>query len=152
MSRRGIIVLICGLLLSGINNVYAEQLLMVRTELAFPEAMLELQTQLRKHGYTPSRVQRVDIGLTKFGYKTDKYRVVFFGKLDQVKMIAHKYPEMVPYLPLKISIFAEHNQTILATMNPIEFNHLFPNVKLDSLFTEWEKDIREIFQTLRNMK
>ena len=42
--------------------------------------MAVLQHAIGTQGYTLSRVQRVDIGLTESGFKTDKYRVVFFGK------------------------------------------------------------------------
>jgi hypothetical protein len=58
----------------------AEEIVMTRSVLAFPEAMLALQESIRAHGYTVSRVQRIDIGLTGMGYKTDKYRIVFAGK------------------------------------------------------------------------
>ncbi len=56
----------------------AAGLLMARSDLEFPEAMLKLQVSIRDHGYIITRVQRVDIGLTHSGYVTDKYRVVFF--------------------------------------------------------------------------
>ncbi|HEB66665.1 MAG TPA: hypothetical protein ENI93_01830, partial [Gammaproteobacteria bacterium] len=42
----------------------AEDLLMARIPMTFPEAMLKLQNVLKQHGQTLSRVQRVDIGLT----------------------------------------------------------------------------------------
>ena len=79
-----------------------DRLLMARTEQAFPEAMLKLQETIKKHGYTVSRVQRVDIGLTQFGYETDKYRVVFFGKAEEIRHMSSEYPQLIPYLPLKI--------------------------------------------------
>jgi uncharacterized protein (DUF302 family) len=90
---------------------------MVRSLQPFPEAMLTLQESIRDHGYTISRVQRVDIGLTGMGNKTDKYRIVFFGKVDEVRGLTGKAPQMIPYLPFKISIFAKGGQTILITSN-----------------------------------
>ena len=69
----------------------ADGLVMVRTALTFPEAMLALQESIREHGYTVSRVQRVDIGLTGMGYKTDKYRIVFAGKYDEIREICDRY-------------------------------------------------------------
>ena len=97
----------------------AEQLLMARSVEPFPEAMLDLQESIRAHGYAVTRVQRVDVGLTGMGYKTDKYRIVFLGKIDEIRAIAEKAPRMTPYLPLKISIFAEDGQTVLVTANPM---------------------------------
>ena len=94
------------------SPAYAEDLLMFRSKQTFPEAMLALQTSIAEHGYTLSRVQRVDIGLTKSGYKTDKYRIVFFGKSSEVNAIKFAEPELIPYLPLKIAIFAEGQETM----------------------------------------
>ena len=68
-------------------SLYADELIMARSTEDFPETMLMLQNVIKKQGYIPSRVPRVDIGLTKSGYKTDKYRVVFFGKADEIKKI-----------------------------------------------------------------
>jgi len=65
-----------------------DELLMARSQLAFPEAMQQLQESIKGYGYTVSRVQRVDVGLTTMGYQTDKYRVVFFAKYPQMKEMA----------------------------------------------------------------
>jgi len=119
----------------------AQDLFMVRSQLSFPEAMLVLQQSIGESGFKVSRVQRVDIGLTKSGYKTDKYRVVFFGS-DQ-------YPELIAYLPLKISIFAENDETLLLASS---FEHLRPYYSSPDLqlqFDLWESAIREILERVR---
>lgn len=138
------------LLLMIISNIApAQELSMVRSSLSFPEAMTVLQESIRKQGYTVSRVQRVDIGLTTFGYNTDKYRVVFFGKLAEVNAIAEQYPELVPYVPLKIAIFAENEETILLASG---FDHLRPFYTSKTLldeFDRWEKDTSQILDRVR---
>ncbi len=136
----------------GIQSaVIADELLMARSTEDFPETMLMLQNLIKQQGYTPSRVQRVDIGLTKSGYKTDKYRVVFFGKADEIKTISEKLPELIPYLPLKISIFAEAGQTILVTIDPMSFDQMYPNSSLTPVFKRWTKDIHAIFDRIQNL-
>lgn len=129
--------------------IHAEDLLMARTPATFPETMLKLQTVLKKHGYTLSRVQRVDIGLTAKGYKTDKYRVVFFGREDEVKLITKKYPELIPYLPYKIAIFAEKEETLMVASNP---EILFSDAKgeLKNIIKRWHKDLTSIFRDMRS--
>ncbi len=72
-------------------------LLMARTDLEFPEAMATLQRSIAEHGYRVSRVQRVDYGLTRRGFKTDRYRVVFFGKADETSQLVRKHPEMIQF-------------------------------------------------------
>ena len=125
--------------------VNAEEVIMVRSLQPFPEAMLALQDAIRDHGYTLSRVQRVDIGLTGMGYKTDKYRIVFLGKIDEVRELAMKAPRMIPYLPLKISIFAEDGQTILITSNPRLYGDIAGDAVDPAIFERWESDLRSIF-------
>jgi uncharacterized protein (DUF302 family) len=135
----GLLVLPCGFPAS------AEEILMARSRQPFPEAMLALQESIRDHGYTVSRVQRVDIGLTGMGYQTDKYRIVFMGKIGEIREIVQKAPRMIPYLPLKISIFAEDGQTILVTANP-ELYAAIAGAAVDPvIFERWESDLRSIF-------
>ena len=73
--------------------VVTGEMIMVRSSEAFPETMATLQAAIRSKGYTLSRIQRVDVGLNAKGYKTDKYRVVFFGKGEQIQQLASQYPQ-----------------------------------------------------------
>ena len=120
---------------------------MVRVKQGFPETMLKLQEVIKEHGYKLSRVQRVDIGLTKSGYKTDKYRVVFFSKHKEFRWVIDNHPELIPYLPLKIAIYAEGNDTILVVYNP---RVLFQptSKKLEEIVLRWEKDLQSIFNVM----
>jgi len=133
-------------MLMALSTAWAEgdELLMARSSLEFPEAMAALQEAVTAHGYTISRVQRVDIGLTAMGYKTDKYRVVFVGKHEQQEMIIQKHPELIPYLPIKIAIFAEGEDTILVAANPLLLSEFFPDPALEKYFRRCESDMRSI--------
>ena len=134
--------------LSVSSQSQADNLLMARTSLDFPEAMLKLQDSIRKHGYTVSRVQRVDIGLTNSGYTTDKYRVVFFGTADLVQHLSNKYPQLIPYLPFKIAIFAEGEETLLVASNPHQLTrNTYP--ELEPVMQKIEQDMLAIFQLMR---
>jgi uncharacterized protein (DUF302 family) len=127
----------------------AEELVMARVSLPFPEAMLALQESITAHGYTVSRVQRVDIGLTGMGYKTDKYRLVFAGKRDEIRDLTAKVPRLIPYLPPKISIFAEGDQTILVTANPKLYAAIAGDAVDPVIFDRWESDLRSILDDVR---
>lgn len=124
---------------------FAEDMIMTRSVLAFPEAMLALQESIAAHGYTVSRVQRIDIGLTGMGYKTDKYRIVFAGKIGEIRELTDKAPQLTPYLPPKISIFAEGDQTILVTINPKRYAEIAGDAIAPVFFDRWESDLRSIF-------
>jgi len=126
----------------------ADLMMMARAPQGFPEAMSKLQEQILDKGYVVSRVQRVDIGLTKSGYKTDKYRVVFFGKPDEIRQLTARYPDLQAFLPLKISIFAEGADTILVAANPRHLSRA-GDQQLAKVIARWEQDIGAIFTKMR---
>lgn len=128
----------------------ASDLLMVRTQQDFPEAMLTLQASIKEHGYNVLRVQRIDIGLTGMGYKTDKYRVVFVGKTKEIQYLVDKYPEMAAYMPPQISIFAEQGDTMLVTANPGVYADMIDDEADKIMFKRWESDVYSVFDDIRN--
>ena len=140
---------LAGILLLMAASAGAQDLYMVRSEMAFPETMIALQKAIKQQGYTLSRVQRVDIGLTKSGFKTDRYRVVFFGKPEEIRKVSERYLDLVPFLPLKIAIFAEGDETLLLASS---FHHLRPFYKQPEIsrqFDSWERDIQQILEQVR---
>lgn len=136
------------LLLLGIPAT-AQELMMVRSPHSFPEAMLTLQSAIADHGYTLSRVQRVDIGLTGSGFTTDKYRVVFFGKIEEIRTLSARYPQLIPYLPLHMTIFAEDEETIVVMEDPARMAQLAPDPEAAFLFRRWHNDVLSILDELR---
>lgn len=126
-----------------------DRLLMMRSSQSFPETMLALQRTLGEYGYTISRVQRVDIGLTSSGFETDKYRIVFFGKPEEVRQLSEKHPQLIPYLPLKITLFAEREETLLTTFDPGLLTALAADEEFRSQTLRWRSDIIAIFDELR---
>ena len=122
--------------------------MMVRTKQSFPEAMLKLQETIAQFGYKISRVQRIDIGLTGSGYETDKYRIVFFANEKEVASISNKYPHLIPYIPWKIAIFAEQQETLLVSADPMKFsNKKYP--KADQYLSKWKRDTQKIMDIIR---
>jgi len=127
----------------------ASGLVMIRSLQPFPETMSFLQSAIRKHGYTVSRVQRVDVGLSKAGFKTDKYRVVFYGQLDEVRELTRRYPELASVLPLKISIFAEGDNTLLVATEPDNLPAFMEHVDLAEMLQRWSRDLHAIMEDVR---
>lgn len=125
-----------------------EELLMARISRPFPEAMNALQETIRANGYTVSRVQRVDVGLTSSGFQTAEYRIVFYGRPDELNSLANSHVELIPYLPLNIVIFAEGDDTIVLTTNPRQLGEFFDKPELRKIFNRWEQDTRALFDTL----
>lgn len=139
------------LIISILSSVEAAAapLLMVRVNNKFPETMVYLQAAVTDQGYKVSRVQRVDVGLTKTGHKTDAYRLVFFGKAEEIRELSARYPELIPYLPLKIVIFAEGEDTLLLAANMHVLLSFYSDKNLQPYFDRWAADIGEILETTR---
>jgi len=147
------LVVLIALLVSSLSVVanpfsaaFASNLIMARSHEKFPEAMLTLQTSIKEHGYTVARVQRIDIGLTGMGFKTDKYRVVFVGKKDEIQYLTKKYPELTPYMPPKVSIFAEDEDTVVVTVNPAVYKDMIDDEEDRRIFDRWENDVYSVFK------
>jgi uncharacterized protein (DUF302 family) len=128
------------------------ELIMVRSDKSFPVAMKFLQDAIKQQGYTLSRIQAVDTGLSKSGYSSDKYRIVFFGKTEQIKALTKTHIELIPYLPLKIAIFAEAEETLLVTSDPATFIDLYPDPELRKVFKQWHIDLISIMRNVQNSK
>ena len=126
----------------------AEEIIMARVARTFPEAMNALQDGIRARGYTVSRVQRVDVGLTSSGFQTAEYRLVFFGKEQEIRSLPAKVPELIPYLPLTIVVYAEGDETMMLTTNPAKLSEFVGHRELADHFRRWEQDIRSIFLEL----
>jgi uncharacterized protein (DUF302 family) len=141
---RPVVIFLMLVFVMPVSYASEQDVLMIRSSLTYPEAMTVLQNAIIDHKYTLSRVQRIDVGLEKAGYKTDRYRIVFFGKQDEIKSITDKYPEMAAFLPLKFVLFAEENDTMLVALNPLHFNQVVTDGSLKSLFKSWAVDIKAI--------
>lgn len=128
----------------------ADELMMARIARPFPEAMQMLQEHIRMHDYTVSRVQRVDIGLKSGGFETAEYRIVFFGRAEDMQKLANEHYELIPYLPLNIVIFAEGEDSLILAASPLKLGDFFDKPALQPYFTRWEQDMRAIFSELKS--
>lgn len=86
-------------------------------------------------------MQACEGGVEKFGYKSDFYRVVFFGKLEKVRRITEKYPDMIPFVPLKIAIFAENDEIVLVSLDPMTLSAHAIRPELQVQLQRWRGDM-----------
>ena len=108
----------------------ADGLVMAHSLQMFPEAMATLQNAISMRGYKITRLQEVNENLARRDFKSDMYRVVFFGKYDEIKVLTAQHPDLVPFLPLNITLYAEDNQTILVSAHPRRLEKFFPDPTL----------------------
>lgn len=143
-----VLTLAAALLFAG-TSATAGDLLMVRMDKSFPEAMTLLQSAISSRGYTITRLQQVNENLERRDFKSDMYRVVYFGKHEEVRQVTAAHSELIPFLPLNITIFAEGEQTILVTSHPQNLWQYFPDTAMKPVFDRWENDIEAIMDELR---
>jgi len=121
-----------------------DSLFMYRSEDDFVETISRLKNILKKNGYDFIKVQNVDKGLRKNGYVTDNYKTVFFAKTKHMSKLINKYPETLTYLPLKITIYSEGDETILISLNPIHLSHTFIEKEMSKILNHWSIHLKHI--------
>ncbi len=131
---------------------HAENILMTRSYQSFNVVLQAAKASLEGHGYTVAHEQRCDGGLKNFGYQTDYYRVIFFGKPDEVRYLSNTYPEFIPYLPLKLAVFAEGDQMLAVSFNPEIYGRFFPQEELKIQFARWKADLDSVMADLREIQ
>lgn len=142
---------ITGLLLATLlfsHCVRAENMIMLRVSHPFETSMILLKEKLNEYGYKIAHIQKCDGGLSEFGYKTDFYKSVFFGKFEETRKLTSEHPELIPYLPLKVAVMKETDTVLLVALNPSILGQFFPVSDLEIQFARWESDIRAIFEEI----
>lgn len=127
----------------------ADNMLMGRIPLRAEIVLEYVKDSIEQHGYSIAHLQLCDGGMKDFGYKSDFYRVVFFGKADEVNRIAEKYPELVSYLPLKLAVIAEKDETLLTILNPEALAPYFPEQEMQIQLGRWHNDLVSILDEVR---
>lgn len=115
----------------------------------FPEVMSYVHTLIKEQGYHIFRVQAVDVGLRERGYITQAYRVVFFGKKNEIELIRNEFPELVPYIPLNITLFENDRNVDVTSIEPMSLYNLYKLEKIKPLFERWDRDVSEVFANFK---
>jgi uncharacterized protein (DUF302 family) len=123
----------------------AENMIMLRVHHEFEDTMILVKEKLGEYGYKVAHIQKCDGGLGDFGYKTDRYRSIFYGKFDEMRHLSSAYPELIPYVPLKIAVMKEKDTVVLVALNPEILSEFFPGRELGVQFGRWASDVRAIF-------
>lgn len=144
-----VLLLAAALLSAAAPLAHADSMIMGRVAMKAELVLEYVKSSVEEHGYTIAHLQLCDGGMTDFGYQTDFYRVVFFGKIDEVRMIAAEYPELVSYLPLKIAVIAEKDETLLTVLNPEALAPFFDDERIQIQLGRWQSDLISIFEDVR---
>lgn len=139
-----IIILCIGIFLSPLT--LAEDIVTVDSKAPFAEAITKLQDSVLRSGYEISIIQRCDYGLKQAGFDTEKYRVVYFGRHEEVKAISDAYPGLAPFLPLRILVMGKGNTSSLSVMNPALFLETVTDPTLIKIVKRWQGDVMGLLE------
>ena len=138
------------LIIGTFSPLRAENMIMLRVSHSFDDTIILLKEKLNEYGYRIAHIQTCDMGLSDFGYKTDLYKSVFFGKFEEMRRLTKNHPEIIPFVPLKIAIMQEKDTVVIVAMNPQNLTEFFSARPLQIQFSRWESDIRAIFDEVKN--
>ncbi|MFA9460766.1 DUF302 domain-containing protein [Thiohalorhabdus sp. Cl-TMA] len=112
-----------------------------------------IQAAIHEAGFTFTRIQNVDQGLAAKGFDRPPYKIVFFGDRKAFEEARRIDPRVIPYLPLKITIYeGDEGDTHLSVVNPTVVGRMF-NPGLQEQFRNWSRDISRILdQTVQEVR
>ena len=124
-------------------------LLIERVNAKFSYAWLALSKSIKAHKYKSAYLQRCDFALNERHYKSDKYRILFYGNYDEMKLLSHKYPELVPYFPLKVTVMEEGKHTLMIATPPLTLMPLVETNEERMMILRWNEDMKSIFKQVK---
>ena len=131
--------------------VAAEAPSIVTTRIALPydETLAELKAAIAQRGYKVAKLQRVGNALRKIEYETDDYAVIHFARLAENDRWISSHPELIAYLPLRFTLAAEGDDTLLIWLDPLLFDTLFAIPDLRAQAEIWSADMRWVAEKVR---
>jgi uncharacterized protein (DUF302 family) len=135
-----------GLSVSAVENNDAGKIYSARLEQPFADAINSLQLAIQDAGYKVLRIQRVDYGLHAAGYAAEPYRIVFYGRQDVADTIARR-PDLTVFLPLAITIYADHDKTGIVAASPLGIG-AGTDAGIRNSAMQWDRDMQAIIAKL----
>jgi uncharacterized protein (DUF302 family) len=137
-------------LIASSAQAITNDMMMLRMHMKADVAIEYLKSALEQRGYAIAHTQKCDGGMHSFGYTTDFYRSIFFGKGAEAREISKAHPDFVSYIPLKMTVVAEREETVMSIVNPHVFDRFYSDDPMMlQHFKNWHHDILSIFSDLR---
>ncbi|WP_300029453.1 hypothetical protein [Candidatus Thioglobus sp.] len=134
------------------TSVFANhgELLIERVNAKFSYTWLALDKTIKAHNYKAAYLQRCDFALNERHYKSDKYRILFFGQYDEMKRMTDKYPELAPFIPLKITVMEEGAHSLIIATPPITLLPLVTTNEDRMTIFRWNEDMKSILNQVKS--
>ena len=126
-----------------------DELLLERVNAKFSYAWTALSKSIKAHNYKSAYLQRCDFALNERHYKSDKYRILFYGDYQEMKQLSRKYPELAPYFPLKFTAMEEGKHTLIVGTAPIVLLPLVETNEERMIIFRWHEDMKSILKQVK---
>lgn len=139
-----------GLLLFMLKPAYAndDQLVTKKSAQEFDNAIADVQMALEQNGFKVEFVQRIDIGLAKAGYRSDKYRIVFFMPEQGVEAVLLKRADLAELFPLKVTVYRDNGKVyMLRAQSASQLDNSVP-ADVRSHFRAWDRKVNQVIKNL----
>jgi uncharacterized protein (DUF302 family) len=114
----------------------------------YTNAMSAVQMGLEEKGFKVQFVQRIDIGLAKAGYHSDKYRIVFFMPKKGVASVLSKCADLADMFPLKVTVYQDKGKVyVFSAKNSIQLDASIPQ-DVRAHFKFWDKQIDGVINNM----
>jgi uncharacterized protein (DUF302 family) len=135
-------------LLNATSDATESKFMTIQCKSNFTDTMVHLQEVLLERGYNSLRVQKIDVGLQNHGYESDKYRIIFYSKTGEIETLKNNYPVLIPFLPHKITIYSDKNQTVVNALRPKALGELFYAPEILEILSRWDDEMRIIMNEI----
>ncbi|MEE9310396.1 MAG: DUF302 domain-containing protein [Cocleimonas sp.] len=127
-----------------------DTILLTRVPHNFDMTLNIVKDVLKDNNFKVAHVQRCDGGLKQMGYESDKYRVVFFGRHNEVREMSKTYPELIPFMPFKILIYAEGKESVVSILSPEALKPMMKDELILKKLDQWKDEFVNILQQTKN--
>lgn len=137
------IILVFGMLLLLLSPTQASDsiIVMKKSIQDYANAMSDVQSSLEEKGFKVKFVQRVDIGLAKAGYHSDKYRIVFFMPKHGMAGVLSKRADLADMFPFKVTVYRENGKVYVFCVQTTSLLDSAVPTDIRALFQSWDKQI-----------
>jgi uncharacterized protein (DUF302 family) len=136
------------LLFLAFNSTANDEFLTKKINANFNQTWYSLFAEVKQAKLKTAYLQRCDFALKQRKYKSDKYRILFFGEYEKMEYLSNKYPEIVPFLPLKAIVIEESKNQTLLLANPPNLLLEIVKGKDGDIIKKWQKDMEVIFENI----
>lgn len=107
----------------------------------FPDTMMKVQQELVNQGYQVTRIQALDQGLARAGYRIGRYRIIFFGNPLDFDIVQQRYPQLSVFLPLSVTVYEEDDSIHLLGMPFDMIEQTIQDRECLAMVSRWRADI-----------